>query len=362
MKGRFVVIKNKKIVLYFMTTFCLIIFFTIFSQPISGDNIRTTPYYFLEEKIDFELSDISGISYKVSDYRGKECIICFIKSCMISKRCLLINYLSNIYNWLKEKNIVLICVSTEPIMYDPEESNVITFPILLDRDRTISKKYCTNYDDIFSIANTTFIIDKNGVVVKVLNTGTVGDLIAQMVIYSINSNNSKDISNKNNIKTKQASLKKEACRSIAPDFELLNHEGKPIRLSDYRGKWCLLAFANKINNSSEYQKFLHLLDIIYPWLKQQDVEILCASTDSVKELAQFKEYRDFDYCMLSDSKFLIPELFNEPWSYYNEFLSYLIDPMGNMVATFMSGSAELHFAQLCRYLIAQNPRANLVFK
>ncbi|KKP28267.1 MAG: hypothetical protein UR12_C0021G0008 [candidate division TM6 bacterium GW2011_GWF2_30_66] len=353
------VIKKKKIVPYFMITFCLINSIYIFSQPISGDNIRTTPYYFLEEKIDFELSDISGISYKVSDYIGKECVICFIKSCMIGKRCLLINYLSNIYNWLKEKNIVLICVSTEPIMYDLAESNIIPFPILLDRDRKISKKYCTNCDDIFSIANTTFILDKNGVVVKVLNTGTIGDLIAQMVIHAINS---KDISNKNNIKPKQTSIKAEVYRSPVPDFELLNHEGKPIRLSDYRSKWCLLAFANKINNLSEYQKFLHLLDIICPWLKQQDVEILCVSTDSVKELAQFKEYRDFDYCLLSDSKCLIPELFNEPWSYYNEFLSYLIDPKGNMVATFMSGSAELHFSQLCRYLIAQNPRANLVFK
>lgn len=336
---------------YFFTSY---VYF--FSQTIFAENARTTPYYFLGEQIDFELFDMQEISHKVSDYRGKECVICFIKSSIISERCLLINYLSNIYNWLKEHNIMLICVSTEPIAYYFAESNFIPFPILLDRDRAISKKYCTNCDDIFSIANTTFILDKNGVAVKILNVRDVGDLGIQIMIHAINS---QDLSgeNKNNIQVKKDILKTEMYRLSVPDFQLFNHDGKLIKLSDYRGKWCLVAFANKINNSSEYQNFLYLLNNIYPWLKQQDVEIVCASTESVNELARFKNHSDLRYCLLSDSKCLIPELFKESWSYYNEFLSYLIDPEGNKVASFISGSSQLHFAQLCRYFIIQNPTA-----
>jgi peroxiredoxin len=356
LKESLVVIENKKIVEFFIATFWLINYIYIFPQPIARDNMRTTPYYFLEETIDFELTDAQHVSHKVSNYLGKKCIICFIKSDIISERCLLIHYLSNIYNWLKEQNIMLICVSTEPIANDFMEQDFITFPILLDRDRSISKKYCINYDDIFSTANTTFILDKNGVAIKILNAKSVGDLCSQIIIHAINHRNISE-KHKYNTQTKYTSIKTEKYRSPAPDFELPNHEGKLIKLSDYRGKWCLIAFANKINNSSEYQRFLYLLNNIYKWLKQQDVEIICASTESVKELAQFKEHGYLQYCLLSDSKCLIPELFKEPWSFYNEFLSYLIDPMGNKITTFMSGSAQLHFAQLCRYFITQNPTA-----
>lgn len=49
------------------------------------------------------------------------------------------------------------------------------------------------------------------------------------------------------IKTKEHKMLEE--KQVAPDFELLNDEGKPTRLSDFRGKWVVLYFFPKAMTS-----------------------------------------------------------------------------------------------------------------
>ena len=38
-------------------------------------------------------------------------------------------------------------------------------------------------------------------------------------------------------------------KELAPEFELLNDEGKPTKLSDYRGRWVVLYFFPKAMTS-----------------------------------------------------------------------------------------------------------------
>ncbi|HBL98821.1 TPA: hypothetical protein DDZ86_04225 [Candidatus Dependentiae bacterium] len=140
-------------------------------------------------------------------------------------------------------------------------------------------------------------------------------------------------------------------RSVAPAIELPDSDGYLVRLSDYRGSWVLLSFADNVRGTREYECFLYRLNDIYGWLQQHHIVVLCACAQSVGELACFQKYSRLQYRLLSDEKYVIPERFEEPWSFYNEFLSYLIDPEGNKVTTFISASANLHFAQLCRYII-----------
>lgn len=49
------------------------------------------------------------------------------------------------------------------------------------------------------------------------------------------------------IKTKEQEMLQE--KETAPDFELLNDEGSPTKLSDFKGKWVVLYFFPKAMTS-----------------------------------------------------------------------------------------------------------------
>lgn len=281
-----------------------------------------------------------GVMHNLAHYKGKPCIVCFIKSIMAGEQSILLSYLLRFYPWFKKEGFELFGVTTEPLEISTKEA----FPILFDYNQTVSKNYCTDASSHCASACTTFIIDEQGIIKRVFNIFDIGELVAQLAISVVEMGKNK---------TRQI-LELEECekeRALAPDFELFDSEGNLVKLSAYRGTWVLLAFANTIRGTWEYERFLYRLNDIYEWLQQHHITILCACTESVEDLARFQKYSRLQYRLLSDSKHVIPECFGEPWSLCNEFLSYLIDPAGNKVTTFISASADLHFAQLCRYII-----------
>ncbi len=308
----------------------------------SSELMRTTPYSFLGTTIAIELPDEKGVIHNLANYNGTPCIVCFIKNIMAGEQCVLLSYLLRLNPWFQKEGIQLFGITTEPIDSYSNDGSLLPFPILLDYKQTVSKNYCTDANSPFSTACTTFIIDENGIIKKVLNLFDSGELIAQLAISVLEMK-------KNQItQTPEVSSSQ---RSPAPDVELFDFEGNLVKLSSYRGTWVLLAFANTIRGTWEYERFLYLLNDIYEWLQQYHITILCACTESVEDLACFQKHSGLRYRLLSDSKHIIPECFKEPWSLCNDFLSYLIDPAGNKVTTFISASANLHFAQLCHYII-----------
>ncbi len=263
---------------------------------------------------------------------------------MAGERCVLLSYLLRFYPWFKKEGFELFGITTEPLNSFADDNSPLPFPILLDYKQTVSKNYCTDANSHFSSAFTSFIIDEHGIIERVFNLSDIGELVAQLAISVLEMNNKQtaDVS-----KMPDSSPQ----RSEAPDFELFDSNGNLVRLSDYRGSWVLLAFAPTIRGAWEYERFLYRLNDIYEWLQQHHITVVCACTESVEELAHFQKQKGLSYRLLSDRKHVIPEHFEEPWSLCNEFLSYLIDPAGNKVTTFISACADLHFAQLCRYII-----------
>ncbi len=327
-----------------VVAWCVVICCLKFSLSLACEPMRATPYSFVGTVIDTELSDNHGIIHNLGN-SGKPSFICFLKGNMVSESSLLLSYFSQLYPWFQKMGIELACITTEPI--DADEYLPLPFPILFDYTQNISKKYCTDISGSFGSAHTTFIVDEKGMITQVLNMQDIGELVAQLVIHVLSLG-------KNVIPTD--TYKSYSERSLAPEVELIDSSGNLVKLSDYRGSWVLLAFADSIRNIYEYERFLYLLNDIYPWLKQHKILIICACTQSVDELAHFQKYSGLQYPLLSDEKRTIPEKFGEPWAFYHEFISYLIDPSGNKVTSFISGSADLHFARLCRYIITHMPK------
>ncbi|MCL5436801.1 MAG: redoxin domain-containing protein [Candidatus Dependentiae bacterium] len=303
---------------------------------------RTTPYFFLGTSIDIELPDSHGILHNLGGCE-KSSFVCFLKGSMVSERSLLLSYFSQLYPWFQKMGIELFCITTGPVVAD--EYMPLPFPLLFDYTQNISKKYCTDSASQFGSAHTTFIVDERGVITQVLNMQDIGELVAQLVIHVLSLG--KNVTSTCTYKSFPECVE----RSLVPEIELTDSSGNLVHLSDYRGSWVLLAFADSIRNVYEYERFLYLLNDTYSWLRQHKILVICACTKSVDELARFQKYSGLQYPLLSDERRTIPEKFGEPWAFYHEFISYLIDPSGNRVTSFISESADLLFARLCRYII-----------
>jgi Peroxiredoxin len=88
---------------------------------------------------------------------------------------------------------------------------------------------------------------------------------------------------------------------LAYNFNLLNEEGKPVQLSQYRGKWVVLYFYPKADTpgctmqGKEYSR-------LYDKFLSNNAVVFGVSTDDVPAIKRFKEKYNFRHSLLSDPK------------------------------------------------------------
>ena len=85
----------------------------------------------------------------------------------------------------------------------------------------------------------------------------------------------------------------------APDFELQNQDGKPVRLSDYRGRKVVIFAFPKANTPGCNHQACSFRDV-FPQIESSSAVVLGVSTDSVAELAAWKAAKKLPYDLLSD--------------------------------------------------------------
>jgi peroxiredoxin Q/BCP len=88
----------------------------------------------------------------------------------------------------------------------------------------------------------------------------------------------------------------------APDFEMLNDEGKPVKLSDYRGKKVILYFYPKdFTSGCEFQscKFRDH----YESITAHNAVVLGVSADDVESHRKFREALSLPFPLLVDQDF-----------------------------------------------------------
>jgi peroxiredoxin Q/BCP len=96
---------------------------------------------------------------------------------------------------------------------------------------------------------------------------------------------------------------------LAPDFELASDEGRPVKLSDFRGQRVIMFFYPKAGTSGCTTQACGLRDN-YPVIQGVNATVIGVSPDKPKALAKWKAKEKLPYVLLSDPDHQIATVYN----------------------------------------------------
>lgn len=145
--------------------------------------------------------------------------------------------------------------------------------------------------------------------------------------------------------------------SIAPDFVLNDETGKPVRLSDYKGKDIVLYFYPKDDTSGCTTEACNFRDD-YSAYEKAGVEILGVSPDSIESHAKFKTKYHLPFPLLADEGHKVCELYGvwgKKQMYGREYdgvlrTTYLIGKDGKVKKVFEKVKPAEHSAEILELL------------
>jgi peroxiredoxin Q/BCP len=123
----------------------------------------------------------------------------------------------------------------------------------------------------------------------------------------------------------------------APDFELLDSEGKPVKLSDLRGRRLVLFFYPKAGTSGCTVQACGLRDN-FPKIEAGNATVVGVSPDQPAALAKWKAEENLPYPLLSDPDHQVAEAYGvwgEKNMYGRSYMGiirshFIIDAEGNI--------------------------------
>lgn len=143
----------------------------------------------------------------------------------------------------------------------------------------------------------------------------------------------------------------------APQFTLINQEGMPVSLAEFKGKKVLVYFYPKALTPGCTTQACGLRDVKNE-LEKLDVVILGISPDNPKKLAQFVEKKALNFALLADEDHQVAEQFGV-WG-EKKFMgrtydgihrvSFLIDEQGKIQQVFDKFKTGEHHQVVLNYL------------
>ncbi len=135
----------------------------------------------------------------------------------------------------------------------------------------------------------------------------------------------------------------------APDFKLLNQQGREISLSDYSGKWVVLYFYPKdfsegcTVEARNFQRDLRQYEAA-------NAVILGVSVDSVGSHKDFCSKESLDFKLLADTAGAVSTLYGSLHDWFGRKKSarntFIIDPQGTVARVFIGVQPGTHSAQV----------------
>lgn len=91
---------------------------------------------------------------------------------------------------------------------------------------------------------------------------------------------------------------------MAPDFELMNQDDEPVRLSDQRGKKVIIFAFPKANTMGCNNQACSFRDV-FPQIAAKNALVFGVSSDSTATLAAWKKRQQLQYDLLSDPQHIM---------------------------------------------------------
>ena len=125
---------------------------------------------------------------------------------------------------------------------------------------------------------------------------------------------------------------------VAPDFTLLDQDGIPHSLSDYRGQKIVLYFYPKDNTSGCTKQACNFMELM-PHFRENNAVVLGVSKDSVASHKKFQEKYGLNFTLPADVDKEVIQLY-DVWKEKNMYgkitmgvvrTTYLIDEEGKII-------------------------------
>lgn len=141
----------------------------------------------------------------------------------------------------------------------------------------------------------------------------------------------------------------------APEFKLLNQEGKEVSLADYKGKKVVLYFYSKDNTAGCTKQACSFAEL-YPDFREKNAEVIGISKDTVESHRKFAEKYGLPFTILADPDRVAIEAY-DVWKEKNMYgkkvmgvvrTTYLIDENGIIEKAFTKVKAADNAKQMAQ--------------
>ena len=143
----------------------------------------------------------------------------------------------------------------------------------------------------------------------------------------------------------------------APDFQLLDKDGQPVRLSDFLGKKIVLYFYPRDNTPGCTRQACAFAQS-YPQFQNRDVVVIGISKDSVASHLKFAQKYELPFLLLSDPELQAIQAYDvwQEKKLYGKVsmgvvrTTYLINEQGNIEKVMPKVKPNTNAAEILSYL------------
>ena len=133
----------------------------------------------------------------------------------------------------------------------------------------------------------------------------------------------------------------------APDFSLLDQDGKATSLSQFRGSYVLLYFYPKDDTPGCTKEACMIRDI-YNDFEKQGIVVLGVSKDSPSSHVKFREKYELPFTLLSDPDKKVIKQYGASAGIFTRRISYLIDPKGMIARVYPKVDPASHAGEILK--------------
>ena len=131
----------------------------------------------------------------------------------------------------------------------------------------------------------------------------------------------------------------------APEFSLPNHDGESVSLAEFEGQRVVLYFYPKAGTEGCTVEANNFGDA-FEEFEHHDAAVLGVSTDSVADLAAFKDEEGIPFALLSDESGTIAERYDSAGDGTALRNTFVIGPNGDIEAVYENVSPGEHAEQV----------------